>query len=107
MRLNDCLIIVSDWKMSDIKKKHKCFFDLSGDFQPCPGLSKVICWTARKGIICPELINLSTGETYNSFVVYKKTVNDKGIIFNVCPFCAEKILNEKKKLNTRVVPYYD
>jgi hypothetical protein len=89
----------------NLKKPHKCFYDRESNFNPCPGLDRVLEYD--KGIHSPLIFNFNTGEQRNAYVAYKKNRKDKGIAFNVCPFCSQPILNDKKQLNTDKIPYYD
>jgi len=89
------------------ERKHKCYFNKDSVFKPCKGLDTNVNWQGDTGLIAPELFNFTNGECRIIGIVYKRLKKDKGIYLNVCPFCGEKILNDKKQLNTDNVPYYD
>lgn len=63
-------------------------------------------WFGDSGLYSPELFNFETGETRRIGIAFRKNKKAKGLWFNVCPFCGEKILNDKKQLNTDRIPYY-
>ena len=94
-------------KMEKEKIIHKCYFDLEGKYNPCAAMNKKVNWLNDKGIYCPEIINFTTSLVRRIGVSYKLKKKEKGIWFNVCPFCGEHILNDKQQLNTDKVPYYN
>jgi hypothetical protein len=45
----------------------------------------------RKGFVLMVLTNFATGKTRRVGVCYKRSAKDPGLMFNVCPFCAQPI----------------
>ena len=58
-------------------------------------------------IECPVIMNFSTGKERNAFVAVKGKKKEKGLSFNLCPFCGRDIMNAKGLLNTDTIPYHD
>jgi ribosomal protein L32 len=79
-------------------------------FHPCPAMTKML--DNSREIELPCLISFTgkdAGIDRHGYVGWKgnKKNGIKGIAFNVCPYCGEKILNGRKELCTDKIPYYE
>lgn len=90
--------------MSD-ERKHKCYFDLKGVMHLCDGAKLLLEYCSPK-IEVPQIIDLTNGKTRDLGICIAKSKQYKGLSFNLCPFCGEKVLNNKEQLNTDKIPYY-
>jgi len=85
--------------------KDKCELK-NGWYNWCNGMKKSLEGEAnakRKGFIQVNLFNFKKGTESCLGVAYKKSMHDKGIMLNYCPFCSQIILNtpKLKDKNTR------
>ena len=89
------------------KKLHKCYYDKDSNFHECTGMGRLLNLDSRLEV--SQVINLTENlKTRDAFIACKplRTKKLQGIVFNVCPFCCEKLVNDKQQLNTDKVPYY-
>lgn len=68
----------------DEVKKWKCE---SG--KPCDFLDTRLEGRGKKGLVQIPLMNIKTG-AIKSWLVYKMTPKDNGLLINYCPFCGFK-----------------
>ena len=84
-------------------KYHKCRYK-RGSIDYCPTLFDRVEPEAnsyKKGMIQINVTNFKTGKVRVIGVAYKMTSQDKGIMFNNCPFCGENLLFEKIPKNDK------
>lgn len=65
---------------------------------PCDRLADIIegsgVETSKKGVCMWVYTNSYTGETSRQFIGAKSKVWPNGLVFNFCPYCGERILEE-------------
>ncbi len=77
----------------------KCKLKEDGFYEWCNGMNTKLHGEANakvKGLVQVNLFNFKTTKESCLGVVYKRDVNDKGLMLNLCPWCGEKILNKSK-----------
>ena len=86
---------------------HKCYFNLKGQFQECNGMKRLLDLVSPK-IDVPLMMNLVKGteRQMGVRVIENKKKKIKGIWLSYCPFCQEKIIDEKGELQTDILPYW-
>lgn len=95
--------------MNDVElaqRKHRCYFDINGRIQVCPGMNTLLDMLEPK-VVIENLFNFKTGKERDLGVAIQKTKKHKGLLFTVCPFCGNPAHDANNTLKTTEVPYYD
>ncbi len=81
---------------------------MKSEFQPC--LAMGIMLDNSKDIVLPELMSFTgqdAGKIRHGFIAWKGNKKKGKLAFNICPFCGQNIMNDKKQLCTDKIPFYD